>query len=41
MAMSASLEFEVREAAAFLTLAFPPINAFDENALQDLMKALV
>ncbi len=38
--MSASLEFEVRETVAFLTLAIPPVNALDENALQDLIKAL-
>ena len=31
---------EVRETVAFLTLALPPINALDENALQDLMKTL-
>jgi enoyl-CoA hydratase len=38
--MPASLELEVRERVAFLAMAFPPINALDENALQDLMKAL-
>jgi len=38
--MSVSLELEVRETVAFLTLAFPPINALDENALQGVMKAL-
>ena len=40
MAMSVSFELEADGTVAFLTLAVPPINALDENALQDLMKAL-
>jgi len=39
-AMSVSLELEPRETVAILTVAVPPINALDENALHDLMKAL-
>lgn len=38
--MSISLETEADGTVAFLTLAVPPVNALDENALRDLMKAL-
>ncbi len=38
--MSVPIELEVKDKVALLTLAVPPVNALDENALRSLMESL-